>query len=92
MTLLFVQAFSTYRGGRKSAVGTRKYLCVCKSQEKHEDDENCFKDETKFKNNINSVTCEAKLMETFPSIVLNIAATSPYNVLPLAFRSRLTRN
>ena len=66
---------------------------VCKSQEKDEDDENCFKDDTKFKNNINNVTCEAKLMETFPSIVLNIAATSPYNVLPLAFRSnRLTRS
>ena len=65
---------------------------VYKSQEKHEDDENCFKDDTKFKNNINNVTCEAKLMETFPSIVLNIAATSPYNVLPFVFRSRLTRS
>ena len=65
---------------------------VCKSQEKDEDDENCFKDDTKFKNNINNVTCEAKLMETFPSIVLNIAATRPYNVLPLTFRSRLTRS
>ena len=65
---------------------------VCKSQEKDEDDENCFKDDTKFKNNINNVTCEAKLMETFPSIVLNIAATRPYNVLPLGFRSRLTRS
>ena len=65
---------------------------VCKSQEKDEDDENCFKDDTKFKNNINNVTCEAKLMETFPSIVPYIAATRPYNVLPLAFRSRLTRS
>ena len=65
---------------------------VYKSQEKHDDDENCFKDETKFKNNINNVTCEANLMETFPSIVPNIAATKPYNVLPLAFRSRLTRS
>ena len=65
---------------------------VYKSHEKHDDDENCFKDETKFKNNINNVTCEAKLMETFPSIVPNIAATKPYNVLPLAFRSRLTRS
>jgi len=36
---------------------------VYKSQEKHEDDENCFKDETKFKSNINSVTCEAKLRD-----------------------------
>ena len=27
------------------------------------------KDETKFKNNINNVTCEAKLIKTFPSIV-----------------------
>ena len=34
---------------------------VCKLQEKHEDDVNYFKDETKFKNNINNVTCEAKL-------------------------------
>ena len=34
---------------------------VYKSQEKHDDHENCFKDETKFKNNINNVTCEAKL-------------------------------
>lgn len=65
---------------------------VYKSQEKHDDDENCFKDETKFKNNINNVTCEANLMETFPSIVPNIAATKPYNVLPLAFRRRLTRS
>ena len=65
---------------------------VYKSQEKHEDDENCFKDETKFKNNINNVTCEAKLMETFPSIVPynNGNKLSPYNVLPFAFRSRLT--
>ena len=36
---------------------------VYKPQEKHEDDENCFKDETKFKNNINNVTCEAKLRD-----------------------------
>ena len=50
---------------------------VYKSQEKHEDDENCFKDETKFKRNINSVTCEAKLIETFLSIVPYIVATSP---------------
>ena len=50
---------------------------VYKSQEKHEDDENCFKDETTFKRNINSVTCEAKLIETFLSIVPYIAATSP---------------
>ena len=65
---------------------------VYKSQEKHDDHENCFKDETKFKNNINNVTCEAKLIETFPSIVPCIAATSPYNALPFAFRSRLTRS
>ena len=50
---------------------------VYKSQEKHEDDENCFKDEMKFKRNINSVTCEAKLIETFLSIVPYIVATSP---------------
>ena len=48
------------------------------------------KDKTKFKNNINNVTCEAKLIKTFPSIVPYIAATSPYNVLPFAFHSRLT--
>ena len=36
---------------------------VYKSQEKHEDDENCFKDATKFKNNIKNVTCEAKLRD-----------------------------
>ena len=36
---------------------------VYNSQEKHEDDENCFKDETKFKNNINNITCEAKLRD-----------------------------
>ena len=63
---------------------------VYKLQEHHESDENCFKDETKFKNNINNVTCEAKLIKTFPRIVPYIAATSPYNVLPFAFHSRLT--
>ena len=36
---------------------------VYNSQEKHEDDENCFKDETKFKNSINNATCEAKLRD-----------------------------
>ena len=36
---------------------------VCKLQEKHEGDINCFKYETKFKNNIDNVTCEAKLRD-----------------------------
>ena len=91
MTLQFFQAFSRYRGGERVQL-VPENIGVCKLQEKHEDDVNYFKDETKFKNNINNVTCEAKLIETFPSIVPCIAATSPYNALPFAFRSRLTRS